>query len=324
MPQAHPHALVRWTHTLWHTHRPLTLSAALTALLGIFFLAGIFLDARYITGAPAWLKPLKFSISISVYSLTLVWMLGFIQGRRRLVSFLAWLTLTMFAIEWIAIITQTVRGVPSHFNYTSALNAFITTGLMAVPIVALWIGTAVIAVLLLLQRFPNPVLAWSVRLGLLITLLGMAEGFLMTTPTTAQLSAMQAGQPMTFIGAHSVGTPDGGPGLPGIGWSTRGGDLRVGHFVGMHALQVLPFLAALLMRRRDLHVRQQLALLFTGAAYYLGLTVLVTWQALRAEPLTQPGPATLTVFAVLTTAAALVTAHTATRARHTARARATT
>ena len=77
-------------HKLWQTHAPLTLSALLTLLATLLFIVGLFADPRTITGAPAWLKPVKFGVSITLYSLTLTWVLSLIRGRARLVAVLGW------------------------------------------------------------------------------------------------------------------------------------------------------------------------------------------------------------------------------------------
>jgi hypothetical protein len=104
-------------------------------------------------------------------------------------------------------------------------------------------------------------------------------------------------------GAHSVGTADGGPGLPVVGWSTVGGDLRIGHFVGLHALQALPLLGLLLTRYAGgLTARTRVGLLRVAGGGYGGLTVLLTWQALRGQPLLRPDVLTATAAAALSLA----------------------
>ncbi|AFZ66461.1 hypothetical protein [Deinococcus peraridilitoris] len=273
---------VRFVQTLWATHPPLLLSAVLAAGLSAFFLAGIFLDPRYVMGAPVWLKPLKFAVSISMYNLTLLWMLGFVQGRARLVSVLAWTVLITLALELLVIATQAFRGTTSHFNVSTPLDGALWAS-MGVSIVGLWLAHLWTAILVLRQPFTSPVLAWSLRLGLMLTLVGMSEGALMTLPTAQQLADFQG-----VAGAHGVGAPDDSAGLMLVGWSTVGGDLRIGHFVGLHALQVLPLIGALLLRLPRLTDAQRLHLLWTGAGLYLGLMALVTWQALRAQPLLAP------------------------------------
>jgi hypothetical protein len=120
---------------------------------------------------------------------------------------------------------------------------------------------------------------------------------------------------MPVVGAHSVGVDDGGPGLPVVGWSTIGGDLRVAHFVGLHALQVLPLVGLLLARFGPawLGQRDRVALVWTAGLGYLGVVALTTWQALRGQSLIRPDALTLTAVAAL--AAATVGAVVATVAR---------
>ena len=125
---AAPSALGRLFADLWKVHAPLTLSALLTAVATLFFAAGIFLDDRVITGMPAWVKPTKFGVSITLYTLTLTWMLGLIRGRRRLVRILGWTVLVMFLVEWAAMLTQIVRGTTSHFNVATPFDAALFSG----------------------------------------------------------------------------------------------------------------------------------------------------------------------------------------------------
>ncbi len=296
--------LSRTFHKLWHTHAPLTVSALVTGLVTLFFIVGIFADPRVITGAPAWLKPTKFGVSISLYSLTLVWILGFVRGRSHWVSVLGWTVLVTFALEWVAIITQVVRGTTSHFNIATPFDAALW-GLMAVSIVVLWGANFVVAGLLLFQKFENPAFAWSLRLGLALTILGMGLGYLMVSPTAQQLAGWRVGEAVTIAGAHTVGLPDGGPGLPVTGWSTQGGDLRIPHFIGMHALQVVPFLGWWIGRRKRIPMRARVALVGVGSGFYLGVVLIVTQQALRAQPLLRSDALTLGLFTSLALAAVL-------------------
>jgi hypothetical protein len=100
-------------------------------------------------------------------------------------------------------------------------------------------------------------------------------------------------------GSHTIGALDGGPGLPVLGWSTVAGDLRIGHFTGLHALQLLPLLGWLLDRSARWTDRQRRRLVRIVGVGYLGVVVLLTWQALRGESLVHPGTLTLLFLAGL-------------------------
>lgn len=91
-----------------------------------------------------------------------------------------------------------------------------------------------------------------------------------------------------------MGVEDGGPGLPVTGWSTTGGDLRVAHFVGLHGLQALPLFGYLLalLAPEWLRMRHRVALVWMAGVSYLCLIGLLTWQALRGQPVISPNART--------------------------------
>lgn len=295
-------------------HRPLLATALLSGLVGVVALTGLVVDDRVLTGAPIWMKPLKFAVSIAVYAATLAWMVGLLERGRRWAHRFCTVIAVMVSGELVLIDLQVIRGRTSHFNVETPLDTVIYGG-MATMVIALWASNLLVGVLLLVERLKDRPLASALRAGTAIALAGMAEAFVMTRPTPSQREAARNGADLDIVGAHSVGVEDGGPGLPLVGWSTTGGDLRVGHFVGIHALQALPLLAlalGVLAGRIPVlqDVRTRTHLVRVAAVGYAGLFSVVTWQALRGQPLIRPDVLTLgalaAVVGVTTVAATLV------------------
>lgn len=276
-----------------HWHRPLMLFVAAMAVLTVIAAVGVVADPRVLTGVPIWLKPLKFSVSFVLYATTLAWMLSLLPRRNRIAEWAATVVVAMGMVEMAIIVGQVLRGTASHYNETTPLNAALWQ-LMGMAIMVLFAAHFVIGVMVLRGSTVDRAARYGVGLGIGLSMLGMLVAMPMVLP--GQDPGIEG-----IAGAHSVGVPDGGPGLPLIGWSTTGGDLRIGHFVGLHALQAMPLLAMLLNRvlgnRSDERIRARL-MLVAGAAYG-ALTLLVTWQALRGQPLLRPDALTLAVAAAL-------------------------
>jgi hypothetical protein len=270
-------------------------------------------DDRVLLGVPIWIKPLKFAVSFVAYAGSLAWLLG--QLQERTMRRVGWLIVAVSAVEMAIIVGQAARGVRSHFNDDTPFDAALFS-VMGATIVVLWFATLAVALRFLhgatrsgpvagrdsAAQSPDVVppeepgrdraAGAAVRLGLFVALVGLLEGFVMVAN-----------------GAHTIGLADGGPGLPLVGWSTTGGDLRIAHFIGMHALQGLPLLAAALAATGRLDEHTRVHIVRIAAAAWTGLVVLLTAQALRAQPLLAPDALTLTAAAalVLGTGAAVVT-----------------
>jgi len=249
---------------------PLLFVIAVAHVILLLIMTGIApFDGREVMGINPWIKPIKFAASIAVYALTMGWLLYELPLREKAHRRVSWAVAGTLIIEIALITMQAARGVTSHFNNTtvfdaaifSIMGATITFNILVAAYVALkfWKTEA---------KIPAPYL-WGIRFGLTIFVLASLEGFVMVSHS-----------------AHSVGVPDGGPGLPLLNWSTRGGDLRVAHFFGMHALQALPLAGYLLSTRRAESLTGNAArwVQASGAVYALLALLLFIW-AMAGRPL---------------------------------------
>ncbi len=215
-----------------------------------------------VLGINAWIKPAKFSLSIWLLCWTLAWYLVYWEDRKAVQRF-GYATVVTMTIEMVIITWQAANGRLSHFNISTPLYGMLFSLMgVAITIFTLWVLYMNI-LFFRQQQFP----IWmtdgykeGIRWGMLLFVVFAFEGGLMA-------SRLQ----------HTVGAPDGGAGLPFLNWSLEAGDLRVAHFFGMHALQVLPITGYYLARERwQIH-------LFTLA--YLLFVSLLLWQALEGYPL---------------------------------------
>jgi hypothetical protein len=223
-----------------------------------------FIDDTLVTGINAWVKPMKFTLSITIYSWTFGWLLHYLKSKA-MASVISWFVVITMLVENVIIIIQAARGEISHYNISSALNGMFF-GLMGVFI---GINTIINALTLLLFLFKSKVtiegyqlLAW--RAGLLLFLVGSISGGLMIANM-----------------GHTVGAVDGGPGIPFTNWSTQAGDLRVAHFFTLHGLQLIPLFAYTLAETKS---NKALRVLLFSIGYAI-ICMLMHYVAIKGQPL---------------------------------------
>ncbi len=246
------------------------LTALIHVTLAVGMAIGLIVDSRTILGINPWVKPLKFAVSISIYLVTIALFLSYLTNNNRVLIPISYTIAGTMLIEIILISLQSLRGTTSHFNNATPFDSVV----FSIMGVAVAINTVALVVVLILffRDVPTltPAYAWGIRLGLIVFLAASMQGFLIAS----RLS-------------HSVGGTDGGPGLPFVNWSTQHGDLRIAHFVGLHALQIIPFAGYVASGGNDFErsTAWSMVAVFAVAGLIVGLFVWVWWQAAKASPL---------------------------------------
>jgi hypothetical protein len=236
--------------------------------LAALFTVLMYVDGRTLLGRNVWTKPWKFAISIAIFTATIGWILPSLSLTDRVEKLATYAISGAMTIEIALISTQAARGVASHFNSGTPLD----TTIFAIMGVTITISSSVVAYVLwrVVRNPPDlaPAYLWGVGLGLFLFVVMSFQGWL-----------------MVFRQSHAVGAADGGPGLTLLNWSLTGGDLRVAHLIGLHALQVLPFTGYLVARWDHISTRVALAVVGVVGVLYSGLIAVTLVLALLGTPL---------------------------------------
>ncbi|WKN44512.1 hypothetical protein [Tunicatimonas pelagia] len=194
-------------------------------IASILFLVLSKITDTQVYNVSAWYKPAKFALSTTFFSWSMAWYCYYLKNFNP--TLFSWSVIILLGFEVAYIATQAGRGQLSHYN-TSTPGYALLFSLMAIAATLVTLYVAYICVLFFREDFSELPMyyVWAIRLGMIIFVIFSFEGFVMGSKLT-----------------HTIGGSDGSVGLPFLNWSYTYGDLRIAHFIGMHALQVLPFLA---------------------------------------------------------------------------------
>jgi hypothetical protein len=252
--------MIEILNTLKTRNELLFFTGAVYAVMAFVCFVLIYLTNIQVLGISAFIKPMKFYISSVIYTFTMAWILHYLNDSKLVAAF-SWTLVVTLTFENMYISYKAFIGQQSHFNISTSFNSAMFS-LMAVAITIITLFTAYIAVVFFTKDFHalSNSYVWGIRLGLVLFVVFAFEGFVMG----AKLS-------------HTVGAPDGGEGLPVTNWSKQNGDLRIAHFLGMHALQILPLIGYYLTNNAKITISM-------GVLYFL-LTTAILIQALNGKPL---------------------------------------
>ncbi|POY34813.1 hypothetical protein C3K47_18415 [Solitalea longa] len=260
--------IVKLFGEIQHRNRTFFKWGLLYLLLFVLALGLTFFDHRQLMGINIWIKPSKFALSIAIFLFTMAWYNHYLPPGKTL-NLYTKVAIIVFLVEILAVFGQAARGVKSHFNISTTTDAMIfqTMGL-AITINTLFV--LIICFLFFIKKtdLPKPYL-WGIRLGMLLFVVFSFEGFIMAQ----QLS-------------HTVGGSDGTKGVAYLNWSKQYGDLRVAHFIGMHALQIVPITGWLISESNVAMLKKfGTVLIILFAMLYFAFAAYLFLQALHGYPL---------------------------------------
>ncbi len=237
-------------------------------IVAIGCIGALSIDNRNLMGINVWVKPLKFSLSITIYLLTVGYLITLYPYSKRKKNVLNNIVSFTLLIEMGIIFYQASRGVQSHYNTSSLFDGLLFAGMGILIAINVLIMILFIVDTIRLKLKTTKSIQFAILLGWIILVLGSWIG----------------GQMISQM-SHNVGVVDGGVGLPLVNWSTIGGDLRIAHFFGLHGIQIIPLLALWLSNKWKTVNRNQIIAVTIFALVYASWIGFVFYQAKQGIPL---------------------------------------
>lgn len=219
-----------------------------------------------VLGINSLIKPIKFCISIWIYSWTFAFILHDFINKKTVKRFSITAGVIM-GIEQLIIIVQALRGKQSHFNQDSWPDA-IAYMIMGILISTITIYTLIVSIKYIRQA-TNIYSAFqkrAIEIGLIFFVFFSFYGGY-----------------MSGVNTHTVGGLDGSEGILFLNWSKLFGDLRIAHFFGLHSLQIIPLFAYFIESK--LSENKTKTYLYIFATVYLALVLGIMIQAINGKPL---------------------------------------
>jgi hypothetical protein len=251
--------MIDFLHHLKQRNETLFYYGLLCLVLSLVFIALTKINTTQVYNVNAWYKPFKFAFSTFLFAWAMAWYCYYLPNFN--IKLFNWAVIILLGFEIVYIALQANKGQLSHYNLSTPVYAALYS-MMALAASAVTIYTAYVGLLFFTNTFPDlpNYYLWAIRFGIILFVIFSFEGFAMGSRLN-----------------HSVGALNDNSSWFIIGWSKTVGDLRVAHFIGMHALQVLPVLSFYVFKNTKLTLA--LSLLY-------GLLALLTLiQALQGKPL---------------------------------------
>jgi hypothetical protein len=192
---------------------------------------------------------------------------------------------------------QAWRGVPSHYNFTTPLDAALMRGGAAGLAGIFLVGVVVLLIAAIRSSQAPASVRLGVRAGIAVLLFGCAIGFVMVFNNSGVF------QGSVGSGFTRQATGYLGPAAATVGReylllrpSTDGGDLVLLHAIGVHGL-ILLAVPAVLLARTAMPAARQLRVVGVAVASVAVATAVLLAQALRQLPLERLHPVMLAVLA---------------------------